>query len=99
MSGGKMYELAKDTRIKGFRGWITTAHSIFQSGTDMSSGASIAINGLIDGTDGIESISLMPVNPASITGVYDLSGRRLDISVEELPKGLYIVDGKKLLKK
>ncbi len=99
MSGGKMYELAKDTRIKGFRGWITTAHSIFQNGTDMSSGASIAINGLIDGTDGIESISLMPVNPASITGVYDLSGRRLDISVEELPKGLYIVDGKKLLKK
>ncbi|MBR5686664.1 MAG: hypothetical protein IKX36_01745 [Prevotella sp.] len=101
MSGGKMYELAKDTRIKGFRGWITLSHSIFDDETAAADGARIAIDGIIDdgSTDGIEPNTLIPVNPAAITGVYDLSGRRLDIPVDKLPKGLYIVNGKKLLVK
>lgn len=101
MSGGKMYELAKDTRIKGFRGWITLTHSIFKDADDSAGGAHIAINGIIDdgSTDGIDANTITPINPAVITGVYDLSGRRLDSSVDKLPKGLYIVNGKKLLVK
>ena len=94
-----MYELAKDTRIKGFRGWITLTHSIFKDADDSADGAHIAINGIIDITDGIDSNTITPINPAAITGVYDLSGRRIDSYVDRLPKGLYIVNGKKLLVK
>ena len=101
MSGGKMYELSRDTRIKGFRGWITLTHSIFPDSESAAAGAKIAINGVIDGDvpTAIDRDAVVPVNPKSINAVYDLSGRKVGTSVEGLPKGLYIVGGKKLLVK
>lgn len=101
MSGGKMYELSRDTRIKGFRGWITLTHSIFPDSESADAGAKIAINGVIDGDvpTAIDRDAVVPVNPKSINAVYDLSGRKVGTSVECLPKGLYIVGGKKLLVK
>ena len=101
MSGGKMYELSRDTRIKGFRGWITLTHSIFDDPTGSASGANIAIDGVIDGdaTTSIDRQIVVPVNPNAITAVYDLSGRKVGTSLDGLPKGMYIVDGKKLLVK
>jgi len=101
MSGGKMYELSRDTRIKGFRGWITLTHSIFPDSESAAAGAKIAINGVIesDVPTAIDREAVVPVNPKSINAVYDLSGRKVGTSVEGLPKGLYIVGGKKLLVK
>ena len=109
MSGGKMYELSRDTRIKGFRGWITLTHSIFDTPENTDAGAKISINGIIDGyaddetDDGIvtsiERNSVVPVPPNSITAIYDLSGRKVNTSIDNLPKGMYIVNGKKLLVK
>lgn len=101
MSGGKMYELSRDTRIKGFRGWVMLTHSIFEDEASMAAGAKIAINGVIDGEapSAIDRHTIVPVNPNSITAVYDLSGRKVDTSVGNLPKGIYIVNGKKLLMK
>ena len=100
MSGGKMYELSRDTRIKGFRGWITLTHSIFDDASSAAAGSRIAIDGVIDGeTSSIEWNTIVPVNPNTITDVYDLSGRKVGTSVSNLPKGLYIVGGKKLLVK
>ena len=101
MSGGKMYELSRDTPIKGFRGWITLTHSIFPDSESADAGAKIAINGVIDGDvpTAIDRDAVVPVNPKSINAVYDLSGRKVGTSVEGLPKGLYIVGGKKLLVK
>ena len=109
MSGGKMYELSRDTRIKGFRGWITLTHSIFENASSAEAGAKISINGIIDGgiddeiNDGIvtaiERHTVVPVNPSSITAVYDLAGRKVSTSIDNLPKGMYIVNGKKLLVK
>lgn len=101
MSGGKMYELSRDTRIKGFRGWITLTHSIFADAESSASGARIAIDGVIDGdtTTAIDRQTVMPVNPNAITAVYDLSGRKVGMSIDRLPKGMYIVNGKKLLVK
>ncbi len=100
MSGGVMYELSRDTRIKGFRGWISLTHSIFDP-SDPAAGAKIAIDGIIDGDDitGIDRQAVIPVNPNSITDVYDLSGRKVGMSIENLPKGIYIVGGKKMLVK
>ncbi len=99
MSGGKMYELSRDTPIKGFRGWIKLTHSIFENAESSAAGAKIAINGVIDGDvpTAIDREAVVPVNPKSINAVYDLSGRKVGTSVEGLPKGLYIVGGKKLL--
>ena len=101
MSGGKMYELSRDTPIKGFRGWITLAHSIFKDAESFAAGAKIAINGIIDEDDptAIDRHALVPVNPSSITTVYDLSGRKVGSSLDGMSKGLYIVNGKKLLVK
>lgn len=100
MSGGKMYELSRDTPIKGFRGWITLTHSIFDNASSSAAGSRIAIDGVIDGeTSSIEWNTIVPLNPNTITDVYDLSGRKVGTSVSNLPKGLYIVGGKKLLVK
>ncbi len=101
MSGGKMYELSRDTRIKGFRGWITLTHSIFDDPANPAAGASFSIDGVLDGDDttGIDRHAIVPVNPKAITDVYDLSGRKVGTSVDSLPKGIYIVKGKKLLVK
>ena len=101
MSGGKMYELSRDTPIKGFRGWIKLTHSIFENEESSAAGAKIAINGVIDGDvpTAIDRDAIVPVNPKSINAVYDLYGRKVGTSFEGLPKGLYIVGGKKLLVK
>ena len=101
MSGGKMYELSRDTRIKGFRGWISLTHSIFDDPSSLAAGAFIAIDGVIDGdaTTVIDRHAIVPVNPNAISAVYDLSGRKIGESLDRLPKGIYIVNGKKLLVK
>ena len=101
MSGGKMYELSRDTRIKGFRGWVTLTHSIFEDPSSSAAGSKIAIDGVLDGdaTTAIDRQTIVPVNPSAITDVYDLSGRKVGPSVDCLPKGIYIVKGKKLLVK
>lgn len=101
MSGGKMYELSRDTRIKGFRGWVTLTHSIFDDAASSAVGARIGIDGVIDGddTNGIDQNTIMPVNTNAITAIYDLSGRKVGTSIDSLPKGIYIVNGKKMLVK
>ena len=37
--------------------------------------------------------------PARKQGVYNLQGVRLGTSLDRLPKGIYVVDGKKVVKK
>lgn len=48
-----------------------------------------------DEVDGIENVETR----INIAGIYDLQGRKLNIDESELPQGLYIVNGKKLIKK
>ena len=50
-----------------------------------------------DETDGVEMIERQP--EIVIDGVYDLQGRKLNINQSNLPQGLYIVNGKKVVKK
>lgn len=109
MSGGKMYELNKDTPIKGFRGWLTLSHSIFDDGGDGTAApAKVSVDGVTD-LDGkslggvataIEGVQTAR-HDAGANGnvVYDLAGRRVGTVGMALPKGMYIVGGKKLLVK
>ena len=67
-----------------------------------SSGARIAIDGIVDDEGMITGIDRQfptPINNRNVDAVYDLSGRRLTTPLTRLPRGLYIVNGKKLLVK
>jgi len=96
VSGGTIYELNRDNRIKGFRGWITLSHSIFDE-----EGAQASIRMAIDGGSnnaditGIEEQIAIPVQIPDDTNVYDLFGRRVGTIGTKLPKGIYIMCGKK----
>ena len=98
MSGGKMYELNKDTRIKGFRGWIELPYSIFDEEQQL---AHFSINGVVDIDDPIEE--LIPGDDPQDGGeeqVTDgIASRKVGTRAGQLPHGLYIVGGKKLLVK
>ena len=96
VSNNTIYHINKDTRLKGFRGWLILDHPIPPSSTP-----TMAVNGQfsIEGTETV--ISELPVRmqlPSS-TAVYDLSGRRIGTIGMNLSKGLYIVNGKKYLVK
>jgi len=95
MSSGKIYEINKDTRIKGFRGWIKLTKSLF----DTSSSAKISIDGVVDedGATGIDATAIVPQRLADDTAVYDLGGRKVGTLGMSLPKGIYIVKGRKFM--
>lgn len=93
VSGGTIYELNRDTPIKGFRGWIVLSHSIFDDVPSSSTpGLRFSIDGnLGDDVTGISEQLLVPINLSEDTSVYDLMGRK----VGTVGKGVYIVQGKK----
>jgi len=50
----------------------------------------------VDETTGIKNVDAIGV---VVEGIYDMQGRKLDIKENELPQGLYIVNGKKVVVK
>lgn len=56
------------------------------------------INNIINGIDEIQQDNETPFS-VTIGGIYDMNGRKLDVRQEQLPEGMYIMDGKKVLKK
>jgi hypothetical protein len=91
VSNNTIYHLSKDTRIKGFRGWITVAQPIQAKEMTM----------FVDGIS--TSVVLEDLSDAlsltDDTSVFDLSGRKVGTLGTNLPKGLYIVSGKKMFVK
>lgn len=92
ISGNKFYYATGKTTIKAFRGYFDFLDVI----SDMSQGASakigISINADATGIEDLQTI-------APVEGIYDLSGRKIkleDDDLSRLPKGVYIVDGKKV---
>lgn len=100
LSNGKMYELSRDTPIKGFRGWITLEKSIFDNPTGNSKSSGFSIDGIID-NDGETFISNLvddfkPIKEGS-GSIYNLIGRKFS-SIRNLRRGeIYIINGKKVL--
>ena len=98
ISGGKwMYAVNGVSSVKGLRGWIETDKTssskslIFNiDGVDEEE-VSTGIDGLfVDGAETNTSISK--------TGVYSLSGQKISDNTN-LPKGIYIVNGRKMIVK
>lgn len=92
-----VYHTKNDLKTKGFRAWIVDVEAQQAKAYKMS------INGVSDDTTGIEDIigddAIVIVEGSAI---YDLSGRRVAASADKLnalPKGMYIVNGKKYVVK
>ncbi len=93
LSDNKFYYSAGLTKMKAFRAYFDFV-DVLTSLED--AGANISLS--FDGTTGIRDIA---VDAESTEGVYTLQGQYLgrDVDVKSLPRGIYIVNGKKLVKK
>lgn len=88
LSDNKFWYSTGKTRMKGYR-----AYFYFQTVLSVYSGGEAKVRFFIDGTaTNIEGISSSMPSDA----VYNISGVRMN-SKKALPKGLYIVDGKKVI--
>ena len=99
VSNNTIYHLNKDTRIKGFRGWITLTHPIEG---EVENVTGLAVDGImedIDETTGLELSTIMPATLPDDTPIYDICGRRVGTleNGHSLPRGIYIVNGKKFM--
>ena len=97
VSNNTILHLTKDTRIKGFRGWINLDNAIDSQSKEFT----MEIFGMFDeepeqgGTTSVPRIHLF----TSDESVYDLYGRKMGKLGDTLPKGIYIVKGKKYMVK
>ena len=97
VSNDKIVHLNKDNPLKGFRGWIQLAQDFTQESKDFT----MEIFGMFDevpeegGTTTVPRIHLFTADES----VYDLYGRKVGKLGDTLPKGIYIVKGKKYMVK
>ena len=68
--------------------WTIDVNGIPDQGTMGAKNSSIFVD---DETSDINDIDYR----VTIGGIYDLNGRKLDVAPEDLPKGIFIVNGKK----
>ena len=87
ISANKFYYSTGKTNIKAFRGWFELDAVLNES---VSADTRIGFN--FDETTGIKEVH----GSANVEGTYDLQGRKVE---EPTNKGLYIVNGRKVVKK
>jgi hypothetical protein len=91
ISGNKFFYSTGATMMKGFRAWIELGGDVL---TAVENGAKI--NFSVDGeATAIDGINVMK----NIEGIYDLSGRKIELdnnNLNSLQKGVYIINGKKV---
>ena len=103
---GKMYVSAGSSYGKGYRAWFEKKVDT----TDTTSGKINSISLVIDnpGDDDdnvVTTIDMVDVDPdvfnalGIATGVYNLNGQKVSDDMRSLPKGIYIVNGKKIVRK
>ncbi len=88
VSNNTIYHINKDTRLKGFRGWITPDHPI-----PPANNTTMTVFGRYTSEGEQTSIELHPMtimHLSSETSVYDLCGRKVGEIGMHLPKGIYI---------
>ena len=98
LSGGKFYYSKGLTKMKAFRAYFNIYDILTSVENGGSAGAKISMN--IGGeTTSIDNSQLIIDNFAE--GVYDLQGRKVstDSDLSKLKSGVYIINGKKVVKK
>ena len=91
LSHGDMYHIKKETPVKGFRCWFT-----FNGNAPKN--VSLAIDGIAEGAlpTGLEDLVDTRLQPSDIYNANGQLVRRGATTLDGLPKGVYIVNGKKI---
>ena len=101
MRGGKIVQVPKDKEygLKGFRCWFE-----FKGKMDgIAAAPRLEIDGIIDDATSIDDLnsqpSLFTSRHKGISGVFNLDGQKVrdGESTQDLPKGIYIVNGRKVV--
>ena len=92
---GKWYHSVNDLSIKGFRCWIETRQQ--ETAAKVSFSIDDEDMGVVTAIEGIETTPILRTQDA----VYTLSGQKVrsSQSLEGLPKGIYIINNKKVIVK
>lgn len=77
--------------------WRILQDGISSTGVKMASGFNS--QNIDPAPNGIEEIENDKPIRIVVDGIYDMSGRKLDVDQSQLPEGMYIMNGKKVLKK
>ncbi len=100
MRGGKIVHVPsdKDYGLKGFRCWFEVKGS-----HPIAAAPRLEIDGIIDDATSIDDLNSQPSQFTSrhkgISGVFNLDGQKVrdGESTQDLPKGIYIVNGRKVV--
>lgn len=99
---GKLYVSGGSSYGKGYRAWIANASA---SAAKISSISLVIDNPGDDDDNETTTIDMADVDPDALnalgvaTGVYNLNGQKVSDDMHNLPKGIYIVNGKKIIRK
>ena len=93
VSNNTIYHINKNTPLKGFRGWIVLENPIAPSNEMTMSVHGMYYDGKEDTS--IESLPMVVTQLSADTEVYDLCGRKVGVLGTTLPKGIYLVNGRK----
>lgn len=101
MRGGKIVHVPndKDYGLKGFRCWF----EVKGKNDGVASAPRLEIDGIIDDATSIDDLNSQPSQFTSrhkgISGVFNLDGQKVrdGESTQDLPKGIYIVNGRKVV--
>lgn len=100
---GKLYVSGGSSYGKGYRAWIDKKES--SSAAKISSISLVIDNPGDDDNNETTTIDMADVDPDALnalgvaTGVYNLNGQKVSDDMHNLPKGIYIVNGKKIIRK
>ena len=89
LSNNKFYYSVGNTTIKGFRGYFTLFDLLYSYVT----GTEVKVNMTVDGTTAISNIDLTKSN-----NIFNVNGIKMGNDMNRLNKGIYIVNGKKIVK-
>ena len=101
MRGGKIVQVPskKEYGLKGFRCWF----ELKGKNDGVASAPRLEIDGIIDDATSIDDLNSQPSQFTSrhkgISGVFNLDGQKVrdGESTQDLPKGIYIVNGRKVV--
>ena len=103
-TNGNLYVSGGSSYGKGYRAWIQKKKG--SSATAKISSISLVIdNPGDDDNNETTTIDMADVDPDALnalgvaTGVYNLNGQKVSDDMHNLPKGIYIVNGKKIIRK
>ena len=96
ISGNHLYKDTGTTPMKGFRAYFEFP-SVYPDGTPAAPAKSMAFN--IDGgmTTAVDRVAVDHI--AGNAEVYNLQGQRVASSADNLPKGIYIINGREVMVK